>query len=176
MKIILIFFLLSLVYIGTAVAAVDYSGFELKPHQISLLKKLEAKGKDEAYLLKMAKGFHLYNTTGSSTEEEETEYIPPHTDEELKEVQQWAKGGAFSAFLSYTKLSFDSKSYQADCPNWALFNFGRATGVEYLKRDVLKGAINMMSELQYHYAKDSENFQEKFLELAKREGLGAYFY
>ncbi len=176
MKIILIFFLLSLIYIGTAVAAMDYSDFDLKPHQLSLLVKLEAKGKDEAYLLKMAKGFHLYNTTGSSTEEQETEYIPPHTDADLLAVQQWAKGGAFSSFLSFTNLSFDSESYRADCPDWAVFNFGRATGMEYLKRDVLKGAINMMSELQYHYANNRDGFEQKFLELAKREGFESYFF
>ncbi len=141
---------------------------------MNLLLKLEAKGKDDAYLFKMAKGFHLYNTTGSSTEEEEGEYIPPHTEEELRQVLQWAKGGGFSAFLSYTNLKFDYKAYQDDCPNWAIFNFGRATGTEFIKVDLLLGAINISSELQHYYAKDKENFEEVFIEIAEREGFSKY--
>ena len=84
--------LLALLIFNSAFAKVDFSQFELKPHQVSLLLKLEAKGKGDVYLFKMAKGFHLYNTTGSSTLEEDGEYIPPHTAEELIQVRQWAKG------------------------------------------------------------------------------------
>ncbi|MFT6071063.1 MAG: hypothetical protein ACJAT2_002704 [Bacteriovoracaceae bacterium] len=167
--------LVALFFFQTAFAKIDLSPFELKPHQISLLLKLEAKGKDDAYLLKMAKGFHLYNTTGSSTVEEEGEYIPPHTADELEEVVHWAKGGGFSAFLSYTNLKMDYKAYQEDCPNWAIFNFGRATGTEFIKVDVLLGAINISSELQYLYAKDPLKFEVAFLKVANREGFDQYF-
>lgn len=166
--------LLALLIFKSAFAKVDFNQFELKPHQMRLLLKLEAKGKDDAYLFKMAKGFHLYNTTGSSTVEEEGEYIPPHTAEELIQVRHWAKGGGFSAFLSYTDLKFDYKAYQDDCPNWAIFNFGRATATEFIKVDLLLGAINISSELQYHYAKDPSNFEEVFIKIAEREGFTKY--
>lgn len=160
--------------ITNAMAAVDFTQFELKPHQLQLLKKLEAKGKSEEYLIKMAKGFHLYNTTGSSTPPQETEYIPPHTREDLENVIQWAKGGALSAFLNFTPFDFDYENYKSDCPSWALFNFGRATGTEHLDLDVLDGAIRLSTELQFRLNEGLDEFPGKFLEIAEREGFLKY--
>jgi hypothetical protein len=166
--------ILALLIFKSAFAKVDFNQFDLHPHQLGLLLKLEAKGKDDDYLFKIAKGFHLYNTTGSSSEETQSEYIPPHTEEQLVAVKQWAKGGGFSAYLRYTNLEFDFKTYQDDCPNWAIFNFGRATGTEYIKLDLLMGAINITSELQYLYSKDPGNFEVAYLKVAKREGFLKY--
>lgn len=166
-------FLLS---ISFAFAAVDLSSFELKPHQINLIRKLEVKGKSEAELLKMARGFHLYNTTGSSQENPRTEYIPPHTFEELLQTKQWAKGAALFTFIKYTSYSFDGEKYRSDCPNWAIFNFGRATGTEFIKVDVLLGVTNLLSELQRVYSNSPDSFEEKFIQIAKREKLDQYIY
>jgi hypothetical protein len=170
LMIILNFFILSF-----AQATIGFSQFDLKPHQLRLLKKQESLGKGDAYLLSMARGFVLYNTTGNSSEHPEQEYIPPHSLEDLMAIQQWAKGAALFSFLEYTEFEFLGEVYRSDCPNWALFNFGRATGTIYLKLDVLQITISLTHELQQLYLNDPEIFNKKYKEIIVREGFRAYF-
>lgn len=148
---------------------IDLSHYTLTETQINLLYRFEEKGYSDDKLEEFASKFHSYNIRTSRDQ-----YIPPHTPELLDRVTQWAKGGAIYSFVSYTSYTMDIEAYQADCPDWAVFNFGKATGAEYLKRDILHGVINTNAQLQFLYAKDKENFEAAFIEVAKSEGFFKY--
>lgn len=166
-KILIFFFFVLSVH-----AALDFSEYDLNSNQVRLLQKMEASGKyTEEYILELAERMHIARTQGP---QEPQVYIPPHTDIELEEVVEWARGGAFAAFASYANMKFLADDYRADCPNMALFNFGRATGTEYLKRDVLKEALNMSHFLQVNFSRDKENFPQFFLEQARKFGFSKY--
>lgn len=157
-----------------AFGAIDFDQFKLKPIQRDLLVRMQEKDKyTEETLLKMAKAFERANANESNRRE----YIPPHDAELLADVNHWAKGGAFSSYASYANIKFLADPYKEDCPSWAIFNFGRATGVEFLRYDILRGAINISSELQMHYSRhvnDIEKYREAYLKVAEREGFMQY--
>jgi len=155
----------------SALASIDFTQFDLKPIQFELLERMQNRGKyTEENLLKMARSFEKAN----QNENRRSEYIPPHDQQMLEDINQWAKGGAFSAFASNAGVEFLATPYKEDCPSWAVFNFGRATGSEFLKYDILRGAINISTELQYHYANDRENFRANYLKVAEREQFLKY--
>ena len=147
--------------------ALDYSAFDLTPKQLELLDKLEARGFTEAQLLKAAAVFEKEN-------HKKPTYIPPHTFQDLVALSDWAQGGAFSSFASFAGVEFLADSYKADCPDWALFNFTRATGTEYISYDVLAKTYSLASGLQIKYSRDRENFREFFLQVAKERGFLKY--
>lgn len=166
----LVTFSLFLAFI-TAQAALDFSSFELNSNQIRLLQKMEASGKyTDEHILDLAERMHNAQTNPPVS----SEYIPPHTEQELDDTIEWARGGAFAAYASFANMKFLGEEYRADCPNVALFNFGRATGTEFLKRDILKEAINMSHFLQVNFARDKENFQQFFIEEARKYGFAKY--
>ena len=156
-------------------AAVDLSQYNLKPHQITLLKKLEAKGYSDEKIKNMAENFQNYNVNGSRARDE---YIPPHTWQELMDVTDWAAGASFSNFARYAEVEFDNEAYRNDCPNWALFNFGRATGTEYIKIDVFTKAMNLSYALQQYYSRDESkdkfNFKKEYFRLLKEYNFEQY--
>lgn len=158
-----------------AQAAVDLSQYNLKPHQITLLKKLEAKGYSDEKIRNMAENFQNYNLNGPRDRDE---YVPPHTWQELMDVTDWAAGASFSGFAQYAGVDFDNEAYRNDCPNWALFNFGRATGTEYIKIDVLAKAINLSYALQQYYSRDESedksNFKKEYFRLLKEYNFEQY--
>lgn len=161
--------LLSLLLVAEASAMIDLSKYTLTETQINLLYRFEEKGYSDEKLEEFASKFHSYNLRTSRDQ-----YIPPHTPKLLDEITHWAKGGAFYSFVGYTSYTMDIEAYQNDCPDWAVFNFGKATGTQYLKRDILLGVINVNAHLQYLYAKDKDSFEEKFIEVAKSEGFFKY--
>ncbi len=108
-------------------------------------------------------------------------YVPPYTMEVLQEVQNWAMGGAFSVHAENVGVEFDRTTYMQDCPNLALFNFGRATATQCLEVDVLNSYASAVWVLDNYYRKslsqDPEervNFQEVYLEKAEEWGFSQY--
>lgn len=163
--------ILSLILLSNPLLAeVDLSTYDLKPEQIELIRKMEAKGKyTEEFLHKLALAIHKTNT-----QNQHQEYIPPYTETELQETIEWARGGAFAAFANYAGMRFLGEEYRADCPNVALFRFGRATGTEFIKTDVLKEALNMSHYFQSNFSRDKESFPEIFKEAARQYGFMKY--
>lgn len=109
----------------------------------------------------------------------EESYIPPHTSEELGEVVDWARGGAFAVFAKEAGYEFDKVSYNQENPNQALFNFGRATGTSCLQRDVLNGYVSMAWVLQNALQKSKnasskEAFKKLYKEYAEKLGFEIY--
>ncbi|TNE97620.1 MAG: hypothetical protein EP326_11170 [Deltaproteobacteria bacterium] len=143
----------------SAFSAVDLDNYQLKPHQISLLKKLEAKGWSDDKIRDMAEKFEDYNLNGPA---DRNEYIPPHTWQDLMNVTDWAAGASFSAFAKQAGVTFDNASYWEDCPNKALFNFGRATGTQYLRVDVLVKVSSLSYALQQYFARDTSSDKSEF--------------
>lgn len=144
------------------------SSFTLTELQIQLLTKWdEEKRFDREKLIKFAKAYEKHNLKPKI-------YVPPHTFAELSEVMSWAEGGAFAAFAEFAGFAFDNKAYLADCPNWQLFTFGRATATEFLQMDVLLLALQTTGSLQMTYAHHPEKFREIFLKLAKQKGFDIY--
>lgn len=173
-KLFVLIFLIALVQQG-AKAAVDLSIYELKDHQLRLLRKLEDRGlRTEDEIIQLAISFDQQNR-GVDVQDEPNEYIPPHSRELLEEIKAWAAGGAFSAFAKYAGYQLDGESYRADCPDWAVFNFGRATGTQFLKVDILSSAISYSDVLQRKYANSPETFSREFKSLALDAGMFKYF-
>lgn len=164
-----------LVSLTSANAAVDLGQYDLKPHQIRLLMKLEERGYSDEKIRTMAENFQDYNQNGP---QDRDEYIPPHTWDELIAVQDWAAGASFSSFAKEAGVEFDNEAYREDCPNWALFNFGRATGTEFVKVDVLMKALKMSYALQQYYAKDASEekseFKKEYFRLLQASGFDKY--
>ncbi len=153
-------------------ANIDLSGYSLKENQIKILRDFEAKGKySEDWLYQLAEAMHNNNRREA---QRQNMYIPSYTQDELEATLAWARGGAFSAYADFAGFSFDGESYRADCPNVALFRFGRASGTEFIPVDVMRDATNTAYHLQQLYIKDKENFGVSFMELAKKYGMARY--
>jgi len=113
----------------------------------------------------------------------EENYIPPHTEEELLELQNWAVGAAFHIYSRFTNYRWDQKAYVKNNPNQALFNFGLVTATTCLPIDVLQLYVSA----DYHFssvlnrARKNENkmeafmkFNKVFLSLAETYGMKDY--
>jgi hypothetical protein len=95
-------------------------------------------------------------------------YIPEHTALELRQVVIWAEGGAFNAFARYAGIDFDLQTYLNDCPNMAIFNFGRATATAHLSTDVLQLFNGRLHQLELLRARQTpDEFRESYLRLIK---------
>lgn len=153
-------------------AEIDISSYELTSSQIEILRNLEAKNKfTDEWLLNFAKAMHNSNI---QREARANMYIPPYTPQELDDTILWARGGAFAAYAQFAGMTFDGVAYRDDCPNVGLFRFGKATGTEFIKIDVLKDAMNQSFYFQQTFANDKENFKEKYLEQAQYWGFLKY--
>ncbi len=116
----------------------------------------------------------------------EENFIPPHSEEELLAVQNWAVGAAFNMYSRFTNFKWDQKAYVNDNPNQALFNFGLVTATTCLPMDVLQ----LFVSADYHFsnvlrkAKQSDDkkeafkafktFNKIFLSLAETYGMDRY--
>ena len=157
---------------GFTWAEIDLSDYKLKESQIEILRKFEAKGKyTEEWLHDFALAMHNANI---KEERRQNEWRPTYTNEELDQVIEWARGGAFSAYADYAGYKFLGELYRDDCPNVGLFRYGRATGTEHIPRDVMKEAHNQAFYLQYHFARDKEGFSELFWNEAVKYGMDKY--
>lgn len=150
-------------------AGVDYSSYELTESQLQLLDRLKERGFTEEQLRKAAETFEKSNRPQPEV------YIPEHTWEELLLVTEWAKGGAYLGFAHDAGLEFDREAYLEDCPNVALFQFGKASGTEFLRSDVMTGYYNtayMLGLLQAKLSK--EEFRQRYLELIEQTPFAKY--
>lgn len=153
-------------------AKVDLSSFELTPEQIRSIRKIEATGKrSEQWLLDFAATIEHSNIQRRNHHDM---YIPPFTQQLIFDIQNWAVGGSFSSYANEAGVTFDGDAYNKDCPDWAVFNFGRATGTKYLKADVLQLFFGESYLLGQSYAQNPENFKKVYLEEAKRRGFDIY--
>lgn len=154
---------------GSLYAQVDYSGYDLTEAQLALLDRLEQRGFTDEQLINAAETFERSNQPQPET------YIPPHTPEELDLVYQWAKGGAYLTFARDAGVEFDRDAFLADCPNVALFQFGKASGTEFLSRDVMLGYYNTAYMLNMLLVKSTkEEFQKKYMELISKTEFAKY--
>ncbi len=103
-----------------------------------------------------------------------TQFIPEHTPADLWAVRKWSVGLAYASFASLAKVRFDSRQHIANCPNPILFNFGFATGMEYLHFDVAQDLINANFYLSYLYRKSPENFQALYLQAIRKTEFKKY--
>lgn len=103
------------------------------------------------------------------------DYIPPHTEQDLFDVQEWAGGGAFAIFAKDAGYNFDRETYIADCPNWAIFGFGKALGPVCTQNvDLLSRYISLAFVMERKLEKDPEEFPEYYYEMAKKYGFDIY--
>lgn len=150
---------------------IDLDQFDLTDKQISLLYKFEDKGWSEEKLSQLAKAMHNHNIR-----QRRVEYVPPHDMRLLLDVKNWASAAAFFNFAKYTRFEMNKKKYHEDCPSWAVFNFGRATGTQHFRIDILDGVINMNHALQTKLINNPEEFEAYFLELATSLGFDKYIH
>jgi hypothetical protein len=161
-------FALTLIFCFQVYALIDLSQYHLTEKQIEIFRTFEAKEKySQEFLLKLAQAMHNSNIKKDI-------YIPPYTEQELEETIKWARGGAFAAYASFAGMVFDGESYRDDCPNVALFRFGQASGTEFIPQDVMKEAINQSHYFQVLYSRNKEDFQQSFIEEARRYGFIQY--
>lgn len=151
-----------------AVAQPDYSGLVLTESQKNILAKFEERGMSDEKLLVVANSFHQSNTKTGPIER------PSYSFHEMITVAQWARGGAISAFAEQAGYTFDQKGYMAECPNIALFNFGRATGTAYMPIDVLIYFNRDMYGLERTYGQERAKFIPLFLAMAKESKMEKY--
>lgn len=111
----------------------------------------------------------------------EEAYVPPYTLDLLQEINLWGFGGALSVHARNAGVEFDSQSFMEDCPNLAVFNFGRATATSCLEVDILNGYASGVWVLDNYWrksldeeAREPVNFQEVYLEKAEEWGLLQY--
>ncbi len=148
---------------------IDYSKYELSELQLDLLERFEKNhGFSEEQLIKAAEAFHKSNQPKIPT------YIPPHTMEELSAVIQWAAGGAYLDFARDAGVGFDREAYLADCPNVALFQFGKASGTEFLRADVMTAYYNTAYALTRALSRDRESFRDAYLESIMKTEFSKY--
>jgi len=154
-------------------AQIDLSSYQLTENQIKLVRKMESMPErfSSTRIMELVLSMHESNVNPTPQRQE---YIPPHTQQELDETVKWAGGGAFAAYAELAGMKFLNEEYKADCPNWAIFNFGRATGTQFLKVDVISRALSYSHVLQQKYAKDRENFPDFFRKLARDAGFIKY--
>ncbi len=148
---------------------INLDQFDLTDKQISLLYKFEDKGWGEEKLSQLAKAMHNHNIR-----QRRVEYVPPHDMRLLLDVRKWASAAAFFNFVKYTRFEMNKDQYLKDCPSWEVFNFGRATGTQYFRIDVLEGVYNMNDALQTKLVNHPEDFENYFLELATSLGFDKY--
>lgn len=148
-------------------AAFDVDAYELTDSQRALLLRLHKKGLSEQTLEDAARKMEAANRRPPV-------YVPAHTQQELEAVTDWAVGGAYRSFAKDAGVEFDYASYMADCPNLALFNFGRATGTAHLRHDVLIKFTSVVFALSRALARGQEGFRETYLSMARESGFGKY--
>lgn len=162
MKTLLITLLMS-VFTLSGSYAIDLSAYEL-------MDKFEKRGYDEKKLHKFASYPDRHNK-----KEEKQEYIPPYEDEDLSVLKKWAMGDAFFAYSKIAGVKFNGEAYHADCPNWAMFSFLKATGTEHIKFDVMLSHVNISFAMNYAFQnKDLETFKEVYLKYAEDNGFMKY--
>lgn len=173
MRILILIAAIAWASLPSAFAKIDLTPYRLTPSQIETIRKFEAKGYDDDFIRRLAEAMQKHNE-----QNRDPVYIPPHTPEDIRAVTDWAGIGPFYDLVQHTRYEFDLKRYQEDCPSWALFNFGRATGTQYLKADVLNKAINSAYALHRAYALDPSagktDFQTTFDRLADHYGARPY--
>jgi hypothetical protein len=148
--------------------AFDYNEWsDLTEVQIASIKKMEARGVKESTLIAVAKASRKRNNR-------HREYIPPHTQEELIQVQFWAQGDALLPFAELLGYTFDKKTYKEDCPNWAIFGFGKATATQYIKIDVLSLHSKLQYALHIYFTQHPETFEGRFLKIAEELDMMKY--
>lgn len=161
----------SLILSGSmAFAAIDLSRYQLTEEQQALIRRLEARGVAQDVIEKFAETLSRRNTQPAP----QGPHIPEHTLEDLIQVAAWAEGGAFYAFAQYAGVKFDQPAYMADCPNAPLFYFGKATGTEFLRLDVMNRYFSVVHGLQVAYGKDPQNFRATFLRAAQVSNMTKY--
>lgn len=144
------------------------SSMNLTEKQVELLQKWHNENRyPEEKLKKFAKSYEKINR-------ETKPYIPPHNYQEIMAVMHWAEGEAFNFFARFAGYKFDSHRYMQDCPNHVLFNFGRATGEQYLRHDVLRLVLMRLQSLQFMYSHSPDTFAERFFQVAKDRGFDVY--
>lgn len=159
----LIFLMLS----SAAHAAIDLSAYELTEKEIALIERLEARGIDHQVL-------HDYAASLVRNRNRPPVYVPEHTLDDLMKVMAWAEGGAFYAFAKEAGVAFDQPAYMAACPHPQLFFFGKATGTAHLRLDVMSGYYNAAYGLQQAFARNPAEFQDYYLEAARRSGMSVF--
>ncbi len=166
MKILLLLFAFALVT-STGHAAIDLESYPLTEKQKKTGRLLIEHGASDELVLK-------YINACLNSKPAPSIYIPPHTQDELSAVQRWAGIGAFASFADSAGYEFDRKRYLDDCPNWAIFNFGRQTGMTYLKVDVTQSFIGITYGLQQSLSKNPGAFPEIFWKFAINTGADKY--
>lgn len=146
---------------------VDFSKYTLTAKQIELIERLEKRGFSDAELSKLAQSFERSNTRPAV-------YVPKHTPADLEAVSAWAEGGAFASFAVDANIKFDRAAYFRDCPNWALFNFGRANATEHLGVDVLWKFTNTLVNLNSALVKRRASFRQEYLEYIRPTEFAKY--
>ncbi|NQZ01186.1 MAG: hypothetical protein HRT45_11025 [Bdellovibrionales bacterium] len=111
----------------------------------------------------------------------EENYIPVHSRELLRRVQDWAVGDAFFTQANYAGFDFDHDQYLVDNPHQGLFNFGMATVTTCLEVDVITPALSMQHSLKVlknnvesEGAAGQERFAEVFYQTAVELGFDIY--
>lgn len=151
MRTIAVLFITALLLPIQSFADMDLAAYDLNQKQVELIRKLEAKGTDPTVLKGFAEALQRDN-------QKKQMYIPPYTQEDLYGVTDWAVGAVFRIHAENAGYVFDYQAYMADCPNIAIFNFGRATGMTVLNHDVLAKFINVLYAMDLAHARDPENF------------------
>jgi hypothetical protein len=168
MKKLILFFILTLSL--TLQADINVDDYDLTESQRELVQRLIERGLEEHLILKLIENMQRGPVRP-------TVYIPEHTEEELRKIVIWAEGGAFNAFASYAGVEFQAERYMNDCPNWPIFNFGRATATAHISIDVLRlfnGRIFQLENLRVTLSQ--EEFRESYLNLIKDTPHYQYLY
>lgn len=146
----------------SVVAQINPDDYDLTPAQRDLVQRLIDRGLEEHLILKLIENMQRGHQPPPQV------YIPPHTQDELLAVQRWAEGGAFKSFAQYAGVEFNFQKYMSDCPNMAIFNFGRATGTAHIRTDVLQRFNGRVYQLELLRARlNPEDFRKSYLELIK---------
>lgn len=141
---------------STAWGGVDFSQYELTAEQLDLVQRLEKRGVADEILVKFINSLNA--------EKAPSIFIPPHTAEDLEAVTVWAEGGAYRSFAKDAGIEFDFHAYMKDCPDLALFGFGRTTGIQYLRNDVLQIFSNTVFKLNAILLANPSRFREAYLQ------------
>jgi len=142
-------------------ANINLDDYDLSDEHRALIQRLIDRGIEDHLILKLIENIQRGN-------QRPIVYIPEHTALELQQVVIWAEGGAFNAFARYADVEFDLQSYLEDCPNMAIFNFGRATATAHLSTDVLRLFNGRVHQLELMRARQTpQEFRESYLRLIK---------
>lgn len=119
----------------------------------------------------------FYGLKGLASQRCEESSIPDHSFEDLREIQKWALGSAFSSFSKEAGVVFDTKRYLEDNPSPFLFAIGFHSGRACLAIDVVTLYASMsvvLSRYSYKYADQPSLFRKKYLELIEESGFSEY--